>query len=198
MKIVPVALAVGLALGASPAYAATRGACTVLTDPAADVSVVGAVPFAADTHIDVRRVSLSPAPAGFVVRITSTDLIEHRLGEWRVTFSTGGTRLFVGAGTGMWINAGSYTGTFTYLAGIDGKRGVRVRGSIDYAANEIRVVVPYTAFGSAAPARGDALERFAIEAKETFVNVAHGPVSVQIPLVDLGSSNTRYVLGARC
>lgn len=195
MRTIVATVAVAACLVAGPAGAAS---CTVLTDPAADVTASGFVPVPQDAHLDVRAVDVTAGAGALVLRIRDTDVDPRRLGEWRLTFRAGRTRLFAGGGTGMWLNVGEYRGTFGFRAGIDGERSTAVSGTVDAARNEIRLTVPYAAFGRAAVGPGTALTSFAVEAKEALVNVGASDVSAQLPLVDLGSSGRTYVVGRAC
>lgn len=151
--------------------------CTVLSDAAADVVLTGGT-VVPDTHVDVRAVTVQTGTRGLTFRIKNTALTEGRLGEWRLTFTARRSRLFVGAGRGMWINADDYRGTFGFVAGVEGRKANQVTGSFDYVASEIRIDVPYSAFSGAAPRRGDTVTAISLDARESFVHGTPVPVSV--------------------
>lgn len=195
MRSFPAAAALALLLVA-PANAGTS--CNVLPDPAGDATVSGIAP-SPDPHVDVRGVNVGPIRSGLIFRIMVTDLVDARHAEWQVTFDVRGTRLFVGGGDGSWVNIGSYEALSGFRAGVAGRRLTEVRGMVDYARDEVRIDVPYAAFGSAAPRHRDALTKFAFEAREVVVNLNHPPVPAnQLRAHDTGTSTVRYVVGPGC
>lgn len=153
------------ALAAAPAHAG----CAAVTDPAGDVAVASGAT-APDGHLDLRSVTFRPGASGLVVTFADTGLVEHRLGEWRMTFTANHTRLYVLAGLGMWVNAGWVSAPGGFHAGVVGRPDRAVTGRFDYTASTITVSVPYAAFGAAYPRAGTVVTDIAVESAETFLN----------------------------
>jgi hypothetical protein len=169
-------------------------ACTVLTDAAMDVTLNGQAPVA-DGHLDLDTVSVKRRGSVLTFTISDAQLDPARQGEWRLTFRSGASRLLVGAGHGMWVNAGNYEGMFGFRAGMQGHRLSAVQGTFDYARSEIRVSVPFAALGIAPGAR---LTSFAAEAKEVFLHTGTGVAGQDVQLVDRASSQKAYDTAAGC
>jgi hypothetical protein len=190
-RLTVLAAAVAGALLVAPAQAG--GECTVLSDPAGDVLLLGdpatAGAATADGHLDVTTVDLSVSPGRVVATIHLTGLVEGRLGEWRLGFAAGREQLVMGAGLGMWVNAGDYHGISGFVAGRSGHRGQRVTGAIDYAASTVTISAPATAFAPAAVAPGMPLSGFTVQTREVYANLpAAGPAPQSVWAGDVAST----------
>jgi hypothetical protein len=206
MRATVVATVIVLGLGTGGSYADTplrlSAPCAVITDPAGDVEMAGAPQTAghvSDEHLDLRAVDVLYSRSALRVTFRDTRLSRDRRGIWRLTFTSRGKQVFVTAGTGLWVNAGTADATDGYYAGVSGERQTSVRGIADYARSAIVVDVPLSAFGAAAPRPGTSLSRFGVEATEQLVNVA--PLGIRVAeaaLVDRASSSKTVVVGRRC
>lgn len=200
MRRATVAAAFVVAAVAAPGLAAPA-ICTVVTDAVGDVEVAG-VPQTGgrldDAHVDIESAGVTVRARTLYVRFAAADLSDSRKGEWRLTFVTRGHRAFVMAGSGMWLNVGDAGAARGFFAGLSGRDASEVRGTIDYGRDVIEVQVPLTAFGGAAPRKGDVLTGFAVEAVEHVVHA--GPAGVggaDVSLRDTAASSARHAVG-RC
>ncbi len=199
-RLAALTAAAGCALLIPSAQAAPS--CTVLTDPTGDVflagqeATAGAVPV--DGHVDVTAVDLSVSRSRVVATIRVAGLVEERLGEWRLEFTAGRERLVMGAGLGMWVNVGDYSGISGFVAGRAGQRSRRVSGAIDYPAGTVTISAPVSAFAPARVAPGMTLAGFTVATREVFLTVpAVGPAPDSVSVGDRGSA-TAAVRATTC
>ena len=177
------ALALAILVLATLPLRADAAGCTVVTDPAGDAAAVDAAPVPAEKHVDLVSADLSLSRGHLVATIVTAGLDANRQGEWRLELTAGGQRLMLGAGFGMWVNAGTWDGLGGYVAGRPGQRLTEVRGSVDYATSTIRIDAPVTVFGGVRLAPGTRVSDLALSARETF---AYGPATLPAYSVHVG------------
>ena len=192
------ALALCCALPA-PATPAPRARGCAMTDPAGDVTFTpGDYAMTAD-HVDLRSVDVAVTAKTVDVTFHVTANDEMRLGEWRLTFTSGKTSVYVLATRGGWITRiGNDDFPPGFRGGVVGAKPVEGTGSYD-APGLVRVHVPLGAFGKAQPRRGTVLSGFHAKAMEKFYNKQ----DVSLPWNEIGPVDTaswpyRVTVGGGC
>jgi hypothetical protein len=193
-------LVVGLGLacavsGAAVASATPSARATVITDPAADVRVEGAAgtDVIPDGHMDLRAVELGCHKSELMAHIAVGALSDLRTGDWRVTFRSGSSKLFVEAGAGAAdVNVGDVHGLAGFRAGVVGSKGTVVTGKLDATASSVDIAAPLTVFGGAIRV-GSTLESFQAASREVVLNAAEGR---QIALADSATGSKSYAVSS--
>jgi hypothetical protein len=185
-----------------PAHATTvrrpPAAACAMTDPTGDVTFTPTGQSMAADHVDLRGVDFSIGAKTIDVTfhvIANTDL---RLGEWRLMFNSGKTPVYVLASNGAWLEESDDDFPPGFRGGVVGGKATNGTGSYD-AYGDIRVHLPLTAFGKAAPRRGTVLSDIHVKAMEKFFSQADEKYPrTEIGPVDTAAWPYRITVGGAC
>jgi hypothetical protein len=194
--------AVGVLLvTALPSYATVvkkspRGCA--MTDPAGDVVVEDTMQPVDARQVDLRSVGISVGSRTLTVTVVNAGGEEYRLGTWRLDFTSGRTPLYVVGSLGAWLSSSDPDGMNGFRGGVVGRSAFSGSGSVS-GDGQVRITVPLSAFGAAAPRRGTVLSGFTATAREKFVS-SQNPLAppVSVSLVDTASWPYAVTVGGGC
>jgi hypothetical protein len=169
-----------------------------MTDPAGDVVVEGTMQPVAARQVDLRAVDLTVGTRTLTVTVTNAGSEQYRLGTWRLDFRSGSTPVYVVGSLGAWLSSSDPDGVNGFRGGVVGGSAATGSGTVS-GDGRVRITVPLTAFGKAAPRRGTVLSGFSAQGREKFVS-SQNPLAppVSVSLVDTAAWSFALTVGGGC